>query len=310
MINSQTIKQLLSILPRNQKVESAISGLFFYCADKPSQAISYIQEPSICIVLQGEREIYLGSECQKFDNSSLMFCPVNIPLSMHVKQATVDNPVIVLSMRLNLVMIREVLAKIPAQQINDEHYLGIKWRLDDTILSAFERLIHLLNYPDANYLGDIYLDNSHLSDSYLHDIEFLAPLIQQEIYYRLLRAPQGAKLRQLISNDSHVQRITQAINWLKAHFDQPIIIEDLASDVGMSISGFHQHFKDITGLSPLQYQKNLRLMEARRLVQLSEEQITQIAMNVGYESPSQFSREYKRLFGISPSQELRLLLAS
>lgn len=305
MINSQTINQLLSILPRNQKVESAISGLFFYCADKPSQAISYIQEPSICIVLQGEREIYLGTECQRFDNSHLMFCPVNIPLSMHVKEATRDNPVIVLSMRLNLVMIREVLAKIPAQQMTNEDYLGLKWPLDDTILSAFKRLIHLLDYPDANYLGDTYLD-----DSYLHDIEFLAPLIQQEIYYRLLTASQGVKLRQLVTNDSHVQRITQATDWLKAHFDQPIIIEELASNIGMSVSGFHQHFKDITGLSPLQYQKNLRLMEARRQVQLGEAQIAQIAMNVGYESPSQFSREYKRLFDISPSKELSQLLAS
>ena len=225
MINPQTINQLLSILPRNQKVESAISGLFFYCADKPSQALSYIQEPSICIVLQGAREIYLGTECQRFDNSHMMFCPVNIPLSMHVKQATIDRPVIVLSMRLNLMIIREVLAKIPAQQMTDEDYLGIKWHLDDTILSAFERLIHLLNYPDVNYqnnndLSDNYsnsrhLNGSQLKDSYLHDIEFLAPLIQQEIYYRLLRAPQGAKLRQLVTQDSHIERIAQATDWQK-----------------------------------------------------------------------------------------------
>lgn len=283
-MKTKTIKQLLSILPKNQTIESAIPGLFFYCADRPRKTVSYIQEPSICIVLQGEREIYLGTDCQKFDNSNLMFCPVNIPLSMHIKHASIQNPVIVLSMKLNLAMIREVLAKIPPNQHTGDGHLGIKWPLDDIILGAFERLISLLNYPN--------------------DIEFLSSLIQQEIYYRLLSAQQGHKLRQLVINGSHTHRIAQATDWLKAHLNEPVIIEDLASRCGMSVSSFHQHFKEITQLSPLQYQKSLRLMEARRLIKVNETQISQIAMQVGYESPSQFSREYKRLFGISPSSDL------
>lgn len=283
-MNQPTIEQLLSILPRNKTIESAISGLFFYCADKPSKAVSYIQEPSICIVLQGAREIYLGADCQRFDKSNLMFCPVNIPLSMHIKHASVAHPVIVLSMKLNLVMISEVLAKIPPKPPNNEGHLGIKWQLDSAIMAAFERLIHLLDYPN--------------------DIGFLAPLIQQEIYYRLLIAEQGNKLRQLVVNGSHTHRITQATDWIKMHLNEVIVIEELASRCGMSVSGFHHHFKHITQLSPLQYQKSLRLMEARRLIQANDAQIAQIAMQVGYESPSQFSREYKRLFGISPSGEL------
>lgn len=283
-MKTKTIKQLLSILPKNQTIESAIPGLFFYCADRPRKTVSYIQEPSICIVLQGEREIYLGTDCQKFDNSNLMFCPVNIPLSMHIKHASIQNPVIVLSMKLNLAMIREVLAKIPPNQHTGDGHLGIKWPLDDIILGAFERLISLLNYPN--------------------DIKFLSYLIQQEIYYRLLSAQQGHKLRQLVINGSHTHRIAQATDWLKAHLNEPVIIEDLASRCGMSVSSFHQHFKEITQLSPLQYQKSLRLMEARRLIKMNETQISQIAMQVGYESPSQFSREYKRLFGISPSSDL------
>ena len=283
-MKTKTIEQLLSILPKNQTIESAIPGLFFYCADRTRKTVSYIQEPSICIVLQGEREIYLGTDCQKFDNSNLMFCPVNIPLSMHIKHASIENPVIVLSMKLNLAMIREVLAKIPPNQHTGDGHLGIKWSLDDIILGAFERLISLLNYPN--------------------DIEFLSSLIQQEIYYRLLSAQQGHKLRQLVINGSHTHRIAQATDWLKAHLSEPVIIEDLASRCGMSVSSFHQHFKEITQLSPLQYQKSLRLMEARRLIKVNEIQISQIAMQVGYESPSQFSREYKRLFGISPSSDL------
>jgi len=283
-MNQSTIEQLLSLLPRNKTIESAVSGLFFYCADKPSKAVSYIQEPSICIVLQGAREIYLGADCQRFDKSNLMFCPVNIPLSMHIRHATVEHPVIVLSMKLNLVMISEVLAKIPPKLPNTAGHLGIKWQLDSTIMAAFERLIHLLDYPN--------------------DIGFLAPLIQQEIYYRLLIAEQGNKLRQLVVNGSHTHRISKATDWIKTHLNEAIVIEELASRCGMSVSGFHHHFKEITQLSPLQYQKSLRLMEARRLIQANDTQIAQIAMQVGYESPSQFSREYKRLFGISPSAEL------
>ena len=285
-MKTKTVEQLLSILPKNQTIESDISGLFFYCADRPRKTISYIQEPSICIVLQGTREIYLGTDCQKFDDSSLMFCPVNIPISMHIKHATVEKPVIVLSMKLNLALIREVMAQIPPQKNADYEHQGIKWPLEDTILTAFERLIDLLNYPN--------------------DIEFLSPLIQQEIYYRLLSAQQGHKLRQLMVNGSHTHRIAQATDWLKAHLEEPVIIEDLASRCGMSVSGFHQHFKEITQLSPLQYQKSLRLMKARQLIQLGEAQVSQIAMQVGYESPSQFSREYKRLFGVSPSSELNI----
>lgn len=282
-MQTKTIEQLLSLLPKNQTIESAIPGLFFYCADRPRKTVSYIQEPSICIVLQGEREIYLGRDCQKFDDSNLMFCPVNIPLSIHIKHASLENPVIVLSMKLNLAMIHEVLSRVPSKQ-NIDGNLGIKWQLDDTILAAFERLIKLLDYPN--------------------DIKFLSSLIQQEIYYRLLSAQQGNKLRQLVINGSHTHRIAQATDWLKVHLDEPVIIADLANQCGMSVSGFHQHFKEITQLSPLQYQKNLRLMEARRLIKMNDSQISQVAMKVGYESPSQFSREYKRLFGNSPNSDL------
>lgn len=285
-MNKNTIDLLLTLLPRNKTIESAVAGLFFYCADKPSKAVSYIQEPSICIVLQGEREIYLGADCQRFNDSHLMFCPVNIPLSMHIKHASAESPVIVLSMKLNLAMIREILAQIPSKTPTANGHLGIKWPLDEAIMAAFDRLIRLLDYPN--------------------DIEFLASLIQQEIYYRLLSAEQGNKLRQLVVDGSHTHRIAQATDWIKSHLNEPIMIEGLASRCGMSVSGFHQHFKEITQLSPLQYQKSLRLMEAKRLIKIHGQgaQISQIAMQVGYESPSQFSREYKRLFGVSPSSEL------
>ena len=131
------IESLLTILPRNETIESDIEGLFFYCADKPSDMVSYIQEPSICIVLQGEREIYLGSDCQRFDDNHLMFCPVNIPISGHIKSASPERPVIVMSMRLDLPLIREVLAKMPPKSATQGSNLGIKWPLDNTIMDSF-----------------------------------------------------------------------------------------------------------------------------------------------------------------------------
>ena len=150
-------------------------------------------------------------------------------------------------------------------------------------MDSFERLIGLLHYPN--------------------DIYFLAPLVLQEIYYRLLNAEQGEKLRQLVTNGSHTHQISQATDWLKRHLNETVVIEELALKVGMSESGFYQHFKALTGFSPLQYQKSLRLMEARRLIRLGDKQVSQIALDVGYESPSQFSREYKRFFNVSPSQD-------
>lgn len=190
------IESLLTILPRNETIESDIEGLFFYCADKASDMVSYIQEPSICIVLQGEREIYLGSDCQRFDDNHLMFCPVNIPISGHIKSASPERPVIVMSMRLDLPLIREVLAKMPPKSATQGSNLGIKWPLDNTIMDSFERLIGLLHYPN--------------------DIYFLAPLVLQEIYYRLLNAEQGEKLRQLVTNGSHTHQISQATEMLGA----------------------------------------------------------------------------------------------
>ena len=199
------IESLLTILPRNETIESDIEGLFFYCADKPSDMVSYIQEPSICIVLQGEREIYLGSDCQRFDNNHLMFCPVNIPISGHIKSASPERPVIVMSMRLDLPLIREVLAKMPPKSATQGSNLGIKWPLDNTIMDSFQRLIGLLHYPN--------------------DIYFLAPLLLQEIYYRLLNAEQGEKLRQLVTNGSHTHQISQATDWLKRHLNETVVIE-------------------------------------------------------------------------------------
>jgi AraC-like DNA-binding protein len=156
--------------------------------------------------------------------------------------------------------------------------------MDRRLLDAIERLVALLESPQ--------------------DVRPLAPLILPEIAYRLLTGPQGSRLRQIASSGAPAHRISKAILWLKDHFTEPLSIERLARQVGLSSSSFHQHFKGITAMSPLQYQKRLRLQEARRLLLGESIDAAEAAFRVGYESPSQFSREYRRMFGAPPRKDI------
>jgi AraC-like DNA-binding protein len=159
--------------------------------------------------------------------------------------------------------------------------------VEQPLLDAIMRLVDLLDSPQ--------------------DIEPLAPLVLREITYRVLAGPQGARLRQIAAAGAPAQRIARAIRWLKDHFADPLRIESLAKHVRMSPSAFHLHFKSVTAMSPLQYQKRLRLQEARRLMLGEGLEAAEAAFRVGYESPSQFSREYRRLFGVPPRQDVAAL---
>ena len=162
--------------------------------------------------------------------------------------------------------------------------------LTPDMLSAFIRLINLLSTPQ--------------------DIAVLAPLIIKEIFYRLLISPQGERLKQIVTMGTTGHRIIRAIDWIKHQFSQSLCVEELAKRMGMSVSSFHQHFRDITSMSPLQYQKSLRLTEARRLLMTENRDISSASLQVGYESLSQFSREYKRFFGAPPSEDIKNLSLS
>ena len=156
------------------------------------------------------------------------------------------------------------------------------------MLDAFERLIGLLDHPD--------------------DVAALAPLVQQEICYRLLNGEQGPRLRQIAAAGNHAYQIARAIDWLKDNFNRPLRIEELADRVGLSASAFHSHFRSTTAMSPLQFQKRIRLNEARRLMLAERLGASRAAFEVGYESPSQFSREYSRLFGLPPMRDIKNLI--
>ena len=283
MFSENILQRLLRIIPHNQTYHSPIKGLVIHHSDHPFQYENVIQEPSICIVINGEREVRLGNQYFLFDPRHFMFCPVDIPMCGKIVKATPDEPFVVLSMKIDLQAVNQILFEqhLPLAKSEINLPAFTQWHLDSELKNAFARLLLLHENPE--------------------DITFLAPLIQQEIYYRLLKGEQGNKLKQMVSFGSNTQKIAKATHYLQAHFRETVRMETLAELCGMSLSGFHHHFKETTTLSPLQYQKSLRLMEAKRLICQEKSAIAEAAFQVGYESPSQFSREYKRYFGIAPS---------
>ena len=289
MLSPEHFRRLLQVIPHNELYTSPIEGLVIRHFDHPFSYEGVIQEPSICIVLRGEREVQLGEQCYRFDNRHFMFCPVNIPMRGEIREASQQEPFLVVSMKIDVQAVHKILLE-QAELFADDEKTSVaafgQWSLNDELENAFTRLLMLHENPN--------------------NIPFLAPLIQQEIYYRLLMGEHGGKLKQMVSFGSHTQKIAKATDYLQAHFAETVAVETLADLSGMSLSGFHSHFKKITTLSPLQYQKSLRLMEAKRLIKQEHCAVADAAYQVGYESPNQFSREYKRMFGASPREDVRV----
>jgi AraC-like DNA-binding protein len=246
-------------------------------------------EPSICVIAQGAKRVLLGDDTYVYDAHHFLITSVHLPTVVQIIKANREKPC--LGLRLNLdrhemsqLMVDSHLPPPRAQQSSRGMATG---EVTLPLLSAFQRLIDLLAEPE--------------------DIPILAPTIQREIIYRLLVGDQGARLRQIASAGSQSHQIAQAIEWLKRHYTRPLRIDDLAAQVHMSPSTFHYHFQALTAMSPLQYQKWLRLNEARRLMLTERLDATTVALQVGYASPSQFSREYRRVFGAPPLRDITSL---
>ncbi|MGX2956492.1 AraC family transcriptional regulator N-terminal domain-containing protein [Ursidibacter arcticus] len=283
----QIIDKLLPLVPKNQFWQTPIDGLVIQHADCPMPVVNTILEPRICIVLQGERKICIGDQCTLFSNQYFMFCPINVPLSVEVVEASLEKPYLMITMKIDLKMVASIVPHLPkiSAKNRSKSTAFLQWQMEENLLAQFERLIDLLKTPE--------------------DIDFLAPLIQQHIYYILLKSEQGQKLCELVQIGSHTNRIAQTARWIEQHLSEPLRVDDLAKQAGMSVSGFHLHFKKMTNMSPLQYQKSHRLLAAQKLIQTKQRNIANIAFQVGYESPSQFSREYKRHFGVSPKYDVQ-----
>jgi AraC-like DNA-binding protein len=265
---------------------TAIPGLSLYRRDEPSQPTSIMFEPRICLSAQGAKRVLLGDDTYVYDPQHFLITSVDLPTVVQIIKASREKPYLGLILKLDKREISQLMvdSHLPPPRPQRSSRGMATGEVTLPLVTAFQRLIDLLDEPK--------------------DIPILAAIIQREIFYRLLVGDQGTRLRQMASVGSQSQQIARAIDWLKGNFTRPLRIDDLATQVNMSTSTFHHHFREVTAMSPLQYQKWLRLNEARRLMLAENRDATTTAFQVGYESPSQFSREYSRLFGAPPLRDI------
>ena len=272
----------------NTDSPTAIPHLSFFRREAPMPPCTCLVEPSIVLVVQGEKQMLVGGEAFPYDVNRFLITSLDLPANSQIVAASPDQPCLGLVLKLDLRIMAELIAQgglpLPASHASDRG-VGIGLGLvTPVLLEAFKRLLDLLDDPGA--------------------IPVLAPLIEREIHYRLLKSEQAARLWQIASVGSQGHRVAKAIDWLKMNYTETLRIDDLAAHVQMSPSSLHQHFRQLTAMSPLQYQKWLRLNEARRLMLNEDLDAASAAFEVGYESPSQFSREYTRLFGAPPKRDI------
>lgn len=272
----------------NGILPTAIPQLAFM-RDDASTTICTIYEPAIAIILQGKKKILLGEKTYHYGVAQSLVVAVELPVRGFIVEATPDSPFLGFLLKLAPIQLSDIIAQVQPRTVATAFpcsglSLG---NVDLPLMECTLRLTQLLDTPQ--------------------DIQFLAPLMIREIYYRLLMGEHGEIIRQIITSGSHMQRIAGVIERLKADFALSLRVEELAEQANMSVSSFHRHFKTVTSMSPLQYQKQLRLLEARRLMLTEDTDATHAAYQVGYESPSQFSREYSRMFGAPPIQDIQQL---
>jgi AraC-like DNA-binding protein len=265
---------------------TAVPGLSLFRRDEPTAPISGMYEPSICMVAQGAKRVILGEDTYVYDAHHYLITSVHLPTIVQIIKASKAKPYLGLRLKLDPHEISQMMldSNLPAPRMQQSSRGMATGEVTLPLLNAFQRLVDLL--------ADI------------KDIPILAPTIQREIIYRLLVGDQGARLRQIATAGSQSHQIARAVDWLKGNFMQTLRIDDLAEQARMSTSTFHHHFRSMTALSPLQFQKHLRLQEARRLMLMEHLDAASAAFQVGYESPSQFSREYGRLFGKAPLRDI------
>ncbi len=277
----------------NHRLETCVPGLLLVRYEAPTRPTSGVYEPCICLVAQGAKRVMLGDDEYVYDANHYLISSVGLPVVANVVEASLEVPLLGLALKLDMPMLAQMLvdSNLPVTRpVARAGNSGRGMRVSEVsmpLLNAFQRLLDLLDNPQ--------------------DVPVLSPLIHKEILYRLLVGEQGHYLRQLVSAGSHGFQIAKAIDWLKNNFIQSLKVDSLARQIGMSTSTFHYHFRAMTSMSPLQYQKWMRLHEARRLMFMEHLDATSAAFRVGYESPSQFSREYRRQFGTPPLRDIKNL---
>ncbi len=258
-------------------------------SSRPTEPIHSMYQPAFCVVAQGRKQALLGEEVFLYDPGHYLIYTVDLPLTFQVEEATKERPYLGFRLNLDPSLVASVMMESgiePKKGHGSMKAMDVS-PMDVNLLDAVVRLVRLLDTPTEG--------------------KVLEPLIIREIIVRLLMGGQGARLSHLLAVGADTHRISRAIGFLRENFDQSLKMDDIAHELGMSISGFHHHFKSVTAMSPLQFQKQIRLQEARRLMLAEELDAANAGFRVGYEDPAYFSRDYKKLFGAPPLRDIAQL---
>ncbi|SNT57647.1 AraC-type DNA-binding protein [Bacillus sp. OK838] len=274
---------------RDDTYTTDIPSLFFSRYSNNSGPYYGIYKPSLCIVVQGMKEVLLSQERFQYGPADYLVASVRLPITAQVTEASSQVPYLALKLEFTPSQILEVLRESEmgvTKKENAKRGMYVS-KIEPSLLDAVTRLVSLLNTPN--------------------DIPVLAPLVTKEIIFRVLQGEHGGMLKQIAIEGSSTHQISDAIEHIMNNYEKSFKIEELAEIANMSVSSLHRHFKEITAMSPIQFQKQLRLQEARSLLLSESADAADVSFRVGYESPSQFSREYSRMFGLPPKEDINRL---
>ena len=288
MLLNEVKNKVLKKLTSSGQYNTEIFGMQFFRESEPNKINRCFHTPFIILMLNGEKHSIFGSEEFIYGAGKYVIASVDYPVSSYITNISEENPYLSILLPVNNNIVFDIISK---ESVSDKCFCGISVAdVTDNILNAFSRLIDLVDTPD--------------------DIDTIAPMIVKEIHYRILKGPIGNSLKAINIYGSKSGRIMQAIQYLKAHYTESIKIDDLASMVNMAPSTFNRYFRTITTLSPLQYQKRLRLYEAQRLMLMEDFNATTACFEVGYNSLHQFNREYKKVFGEPPYNNVKKIISA
>jgi AraC-like DNA-binding protein len=288
---AELVERIARAVHEDGKVEP-LKGLRLNRASAPTELAHGVSDPAFCVIAQGSKEVFLGDDRYQYDPMNYLLATAELPVVSHIIEASPERPYLSLVVKLDPTLVSAVM--VEAGHLAPRNYANVRAidvsPLNAGLLDAVVRLVRLLDAPA--------------------EAPFLAPLMTREIVYRLLRGEQGDRLCYIAVQGGHAHRIARAIDQLRKEFDQPLRIDDIAQELGMSVSSFHHHFKAVTAMSPLQFQKQIRLQEARRLMLGEDLDAASAGYRVGYNDASHFNREYKKLFGLPPLSDAKRLRES
>jgi AraC-like DNA-binding protein len=284
------IRQQIARHCKTSRYETALGGLTLFRTEEERPPVNTIYRPTLCLVAQGRKQVMLGDRIFEYDPSRYLVVTVDLPVRGCIVEGNPEHPYLGLMLQLDPVRIADLLIGLPADLSPTSRPAAMAMGvLDNRLLEPVARLLRLLDAPD--------------------DMAVMQPLIEREILFRLVQGGQGSLLRQIATAGSQLAQVGRAAEWIRTHYAEPMSVEALAEQVGMSVTSFHRRFKAITTMSPLRYRAQIRLQEARRLMVVDEHDAGTIGFKVGYESPSQFSRDYRKMFGLPPGADAARLRA-